>query len=86
MESYNNRADIHLTQICAGYMEGGKDTCQGDSGGPLFLPATEKSLPVLVGVVSFGAGCAKENAPGVYTRISSFNEWITSTMATWEKP
>ncbi|ESO99089.1 hypothetical protein LOTGIDRAFT_147055 [Lottia gigantea] len=56
--------------MCAGYIEGGIDTCQGDSGGPLVYKYT------LMGVTSFGNGCAKPNAPGVYARVSSFIEWI----------
>ena len=56
--------------LCAGAMEGGRDTCQGDSGGPLAQSGT------LVGITSFGRGCARRMSPGVYTRVSHYVDWI----------
>jgi len=61
--------------ICAGLDEGGKDSCQGDSGGPLFVRDNVKQA-VQVGVVSYGAGCARANAWGVYTSVGTFESWI----------
>ena len=54
-------------QICASAP--GRDSCQGDSGGPLVAGVVE-GTPRLVGVTSFGFGCALPAFPGVYARVA----------------
>ncbi|ROL48631.1 Serine protease 27 [Anabarilius grahami] len=68
--------NITDNMICAGLLEGGKDSCQGDSGGPMV--SNQSSVWVQSGIVSFG--CAQPKYPGVYTRVSCYQEWITSFM------
>ncbi|ELJ8515946.1 TPA: trypsin-like serine protease [Vibrio cholerae] len=58
--------------FCAGVA--GKDSCAGDSGGPIFF-RTNRGLTQM-GVVSWGAGCGQPDKPGVYTKLSAFNNWI----------
>jgi trypsin len=78
--AYTATHDIQpKAHICAGYMPGGKDSCYGDSGGPLIVRAGPTGA-LLIGIVSLGEGCARPNQPGVYTRVSSYVDWIISTI------
>ncbi|XP_021023052.1 kallikrein 1-related peptidase b3-like [Mus caroli] len=60
--------------LCAGDMDGGKDTCKGDSGGPLICDG------VLQGIKSWGYfPCGI--LPSIYNKLVKFNTWIRDTMA-----
>jgi trypsin len=77
-DAYNGA--IKPGMMCAGYRDGGIDACQGDSGGPLVLRGNDG--PVLVGVVSWGEGCARKLRYGVYTRVAAYASWIADTIIT----
>lgn len=68
-------------EICAGFLDqGGVDTCQGDSGGPMFRRDNAGAW-LQVGIVSWGAGCARPDYPGVYTEVSTFATEIKAAAA-----
>lgn len=65
---YKNRAEITEEMLCAHAF--GRDSCQGDSGGPLVANGK------LIGIVSWGFGCAQIGSPGVYVNISAEHDFI----------
>lgn len=72
--SYPDSFDA-ATMVCAGLPEGGKDSCQGDSGGPLEGVAADGTRK-LIGIVSWGQGCAEPDFYGVYGRVSAFHDLL----------
>nr|DBA25988.1 TPA: hypothetical protein GDO54_010303 [Pyxicephalus adspersus] len=76
MESTENVLTGNM--FCAGYDTEAKDACKGDSGGPFAV--LYRNTWYLVGVVSWGEGCAAEGKYGVYTRVSNYISWIKDTI------
>jgi len=70
-------SDITKRMLCAA--ASGKDSCQGDSGGPLTTKVGSNYFQI--GVVSWGFGCALDDAPGVYARVTNQLTWIKDNMA-----
>ncbi len=74
-ESYGGGVTEQM--FCAGL--GYADSCQGDSGGPAVGFGTEGERR-LVGVTSWGAGCAQKRYPGVYVNVIKYRDWINGTI------
>ncbi|XP_057585714.1 transmembrane protease serine 11E-like isoform X3 [Hippopotamus amphibius kiboko] len=74
-KAYNNT--ITSRMLCAGSLKGNRDACQGDSGGPLVSPDA-RDIWYLAGIVSWGDECGHPTKPGVYTRVTTFRDWIAS--------
>ena len=72
--NYSN-SDITNNMVCAGDGNGGEDSCQGDSGGPLIMTNSDGEYE-LIGIVSWGYGCAEAQYPGVYSKIHSRLDWF----------
>lgn len=70
------KGHITANMMCAGYLNGNRDSCDGDSGGPYVISCTQ------VGIVSFGLlnVCGRPNMPGVYTRVSQYRTWINNNI------
>ncbi|GFT83460.1 proclotting enzyme [Nephila pilipes] len=70
---------INESFLCAGSPENGEDACQGDSGGPLMALNNEGRWEV-IGIVSWGRRCGDPTYPGVYTRVTSYLDWIAENV------
>lgn len=81
-EAYARWMIIHepALQLCAAPRRGGVDSCFGDSGGPLVI---DQGGPKVLGIVSYGNGCARKGWPGIYVWASSpfIEPWITRRAA-----
>merc|ERR1712130_431649 len=67
-------ADFNEDMLCAGAP--GKYSCQGDSGGPFTVKNESTNQHDLVGVVSWGDGCAADGMFGVYAEVAKLRTWI----------
>jgi len=65
---------VTTNMFCAGLPQGGKDSCSGDSGGPI----VDASTGVLLGLVSWGQGCAEAGFAGVYSRLGNYVDYVNS--------
>ncbi|XP_073983729.1 chymotrypsin-like elastase family member 3B isoform X2 [Rhodnius prolixus] len=77
---YGPTIPIHEGHICAGKLDGSTGACIGDSGGPLQCSRKDGKW-FLLGITSFGSGCAKPGYPDVYTRLSFYLPWILENIS-----
>lgn len=77
IEELGENYTIIDSHICASLYK--RDSCQADSGGPL-LQRNEKGIYTQIGIVSFGEGCARQQFPGVYTKVASYMNWMEENM------
>jgi len=75
-ETQSSKDQISEDMLCAGAP--GKDACQGDSGGPFTVKKKTTQQHELVGVVSWGIGCATDGLFGVYAEVAKLRRWINT--------
>jgi hypothetical protein len=76
VDAYGAKAFFPQDMVCASLPH--RDACAGDSGGPLINRPGAGA--VLVGVVSWGTGCAMARYPGVYSLVAHNRCWVESTI------
>ncbi|TRY99564.1 hypothetical protein DNTS_032878 [Danionella cerebrum] len=66
--------EVNENMFCAAGRDWKDDACQGDSGGPLVCEVNNTLF--LFGIISWGKECAETSKPGVYTKVTNYNQWI----------
>ncbi|CAO1420929.1 unnamed protein product [Diamesa serratosioi] len=80
-EVYSGYVSLHTSQhLCAGNLNGKGGTCVGDSGGGMQCKLKKSGPWILVGITSFGSGCAKEGYPDVFTNVAYYKSWIDNVI------
>ncbi len=51
---------------------------QGDGGGPMLIHGSQW---IQTGIMSFGVECAAPKFPGVFSRVSQYQSWISSQIS-----
>ena len=74
--NYGDNIIHDRTMFCA--RDPGQDSCQGDSGGPIMMKIN--GVEKVVGIVSWGRGCAEAAYPGVYARASAGKRWVDTVL------
>ncbi|XP_060657223.1 chymotrypsin-like serine proteinase isoform X2 [Drosophila nasuta] len=74
VHKYNYAKFFPSSFVCLKSSQG--SPCKGDSGGPLAI-RNEDGTSTIVGLTSFGVSeTCEPNTPVIYTRVSSFLQWI----------
>lgn len=77
-------APLAESNVCSSPMENKVSACNGDSGGP-YVQQLNGAI-VQVGVVSWGyIPCGAAGMPSVYTKVSSYVEWIADQQSEFYK-
>ncbi|XP_016985635.1 lectizyme [Drosophila rhopaloa] len=84
-EALPETAPLAESNICSSSQEQSKSACNGDSGGPLVVEF-ENAASELIGIVSWGyIPCGLANLPSVFTKVSSYVDWITDIQSAYYK-
>ncbi|XP_073719674.1 chymotrypsin-like protease CTRL-1 [Misgurnus anguillicaudatus] len=81
-----NGSGVTITDnmLCAGQLNDVfKGQCEDDNGGPLV--SKQGSQWIQTGVIIMTNACLHKNIPGVFTRVSQYQDWINSHISN-EKP
>ncbi|KAJ8038241.1 Serine protease 30 [Holothuria leucospilota] len=75
------------SMFCAGYDHAPHGACVGDGGDPLVKKAIRNSQRrwTLIGLTSWGRGCALSGELDFFTHVPYFMDWITETMQPQEE-
>ncbi|XP_050981127.1 plasminogen activator, urokinase a [Labeo rohita] len=74
-QKYYSKDEVTENMVCAAGRDWEDDACQGDSGGPLVCEVDNAMF--LFGIISWGKECSKKFNPGVYTKVTNYNRWIS---------